>query len=111
MGYKYDLENSKYPPDGSFIHRSKRKSETVEELRQEINRRLALDSIPEEGKKALAGILEDVLMATGNYHGFSSLRWRNGGGYEQWVTDGEPGFPEKQQYIAKEGEEYDRIYH
>ena len=38
---------------------------------------------------------------------FQYIDWHNGG-YEQWMKDGEPGFPEKSKYI---GPEYKRKYY
>jgi len=56
----------------------KRKTVEVEKLRKEINRLLALKSLDMSGKEALAHVLEDVLLDTGNYKGFKWLNRDNG---------------------------------
>lgn len=38
---------------------------------------------------AMASTLSDILMETGNYHGFNYDAWTNGG-WQQWRQDGEP---------------------
>lgn len=83
-----------------------RKTYEVQKLKERINHMLA-QNISDDAKVALCIILEGVLHETNNYQGFQYIHWRNGG-YEQWMIDGEPGFPEKSKYI---GPEYKREYY
>ncbi|UCC18982.1 MAG: hypothetical protein JSV62_12860 [Promethearchaeota archaeon] len=78
-----------------------RKTVKVEYIKDKINHLLTIDTIPQDAKKQLCLFLDMVLLETDNYKGFQSLTWINGG-YEQWVKDGEPDFPEKNKYLAPE---------
>jgi hypothetical protein len=57
-----------------------RKTFSVTDLRDQVNRYLATPAFPGAGeaearvaREAVAGMLESVLFATGNYHGFRLL--------------------------------------
>ena len=69
-----------------------RKTFEVAALLEKVN---TLLSAPEsafntpEVRKGAASVLETVLMATNNYHGYEYLGWRDGG-YAKWVADGSP---------------------
>lgn len=70
----------------------------------------------QEFKSGICNMLDQVLMATGNYHGFNYTHWNDKGGYEDWVKAGSPKDMEvKYQYIygpkGKDGAEYDRRYY
>lgn len=88
-----------------------RKTFEVEAFKDWVNERLADDhpSLTQDFKRGLATALERVLHDTGNYAGFQNLYWQEQG-YREWKDAGEPGFPEKEQYITG-GEEYSRIYY
>ena len=86
---------------------AKRSTIKVKVLKDAINTSLERKGVDQEGKKALCTLLESVLMSTGNYSGFGSLTWKNGG-YDQWLVDGSPDFPEKRKYLEPE---YDRVYY
>jgi len=58
---------------------------------------------------SLCSILEDVLHNSGNYKGYQSLHWLNGG-CNRWEIDGKPDFPMKNHYING-GKEYCRYYY
>ena len=51
-----------------------RKTVNVTDVLDRVNKALK-DSAPEyvQGRQALASLLEDLLMSTGNYHGFAHL--------------------------------------
>jgi hypothetical protein len=78
----------------------KRKTYEVEKLRAYVNKALANDHWTAEQKQAMAFLLESVLMDTGNYRGFNYLKWVDEGGYEAWLADGQPDFPEKDKYLG-----------
>ena len=52
---------------------AKRKTVEVSALKDQINFMLANSRCPVEGRKSMMVILENVLMETGNYRGFSYL--------------------------------------
>lgn len=85
----------------------RKKTVRVEWLRDEINRLLSLDTLDQKQKSILCTLLERVLMDTKNYAGFNYNTWLNGG-YEKWIKDGAPEFPEKNKYLLPE---YDRTYY
>ena len=84
-----------------------KKTIEVSVIKEEINRLLALETIPEETKKTLCTFIERVLMDTKNYKGFNYVKWWSEGGFKEWQSAGSPDFPEKQKYM---GPEYRRIY-
>ena len=55
----------------------KRKTIEVETLKDRVNRRLADSDLSDEAKDALSGLLEGVLFDTGNYRGFTYLKWNH----------------------------------
>lgn len=83
------------------------KNFSVDKFRLYINDLLANPKISQTDKAAYCGALEHVLMKSKNYHGFQYTYWAKIG-YHMWIAAGEPGFPEKQEYI---GNEYDREYY
>jgi hypothetical protein len=56
-----------------------KKTIEVKYIKNEINRLLAIDDIPQKGKKELCLILERILSSTGNYEGYiyksDALEW------------------------------------
>lgn len=86
-----------------------RKTINVVDIKEDINKLLALDSdrVSEDSKKDLCAFLESVLMKTHNYMGYNYVDWLNGG-FDKWWEDGQPDFPEKSFYI---GREYSRRYY
>jgi hypothetical protein len=92
-----------------------KKTLRVDYIKGEINRRLALKTISVEQRKALAGILEDLLFEANDYRGFNDVYWRDEGGYQAWVEAGRPDFPEKYKYIhgpdADGQDQYRRVYY
>ena len=67
---------------------SKRKNISVEDLKAEVNRRLAIPSLLPEQRAVLASLLESVLHDTGNYAGYQDVYWIREGGYEAWKASG-----------------------
>lgn len=59
-----------------------RKTIEVEAIRDRVNTMLEVQSTP-EARRAVAVLLESVLMATGNYHGFKYLasEWQDGAAF------------------------------
>ena len=82
-----------------------RKTFNVKKLTSWVNDRLENDSASQDMKAGYCTILEHVLHETGNYHGFNSYHWVNGG-YNQWVKDGKP--KDNSPHL---GPRYDRIYY
>jgi hypothetical protein len=58
-------------------------------------------------RAGIASLLETILHATGNYHGYGCLGWLNGG-CDAWRAAGEPGFPEKEKFV---GDDSRRVYY
>lgn len=89
-----------------------RKTVDISYLKLLINLRLEIP-LPQEAKKSLCDLLEDVLMRTGNYKGFNHLYWMKHGSKE-WGEAGKPEGPEKDAFIyglgGKADHEYDRVY-
>lgn len=79
----------------------------VKKVRDEINRLLTLEHLPDESRKTLCFLVEKILMDTGNYRGFNYYDWLNGGGMEKWIAAGRPAGMQAQ-YL---GNEYKRIYY
>lgn len=87
-----------------------RKTFEVKTVQDEINTKLASD-IPQEAKKELCVVLENILFKTGNYHGHNYIYWLDKG-FNLWIEAGEPGFPEKELYITNnKKEEFSRYYY
>lgn len=87
-----------------------RKTIDVQTVLDKANRLLALPpsaSHTPEWRKGVASLLEAVLMNTETYAGFNYLEWVNGG-CTRWRENGEPGFPEKEQYF---GDQTRRVYY
>lgn len=81
-----------------------RKTFEVKKFKEQINKQLENKNLSQDQKKTLCYVLERVLMDTGNYKGYNSLKWINGG-FEQWMKDGKP--EDNSPYL---GNEYDRRY-
>ena len=47
----------------------------VKKIREYVNDRLECDTIDRDTKIVLCNMLEDILMATNNYHGFNYVYW------------------------------------
>lgn len=77
----------------------KRKTIEVDHVREKINRFLKNPDTTSQARHAFAVFLESILMETGNYHGFNYVEWMEGG-YDRWVADGRPEFPEKEKYLG-----------
>lgn len=89
----------------------KRKTFDVQEFKEFINSKLALEGLSQVEKMGFCMVLEHVLHKTGNYNGFNNLYWLNGG-YEEWKAAGEPSFPAKESFITGPDElEFDRKYY
>jgi hypothetical protein len=90
------------------IRRRTRKTRTIEvqELKDYINAKLARPLISQDEKRAMCTVLEGVLMATRNYHGFNYIQWLDGG-REQWIEAGKD--PDRIGEFL--GPEYDRHYY
>ncbi len=82
------------------------KKVAVTELVKHINGQLSMTDISQETKKVLCDTLHEILHSTNNYQGFNYIKWTKGGGFEQWVKDGEPS--DNKPYL---GNEYDRFYY
>jgi len=82
----------------------------VNEFRIKANELLKSD-ISQDEKQVLCSVLEYLLMATNNYHGFEYNYWMSGG-HLAWVAAGMPGFPEKELYMTDDKKyEYCRYYY
>ncbi len=84
---------------------AKRMTIKVEEIKDRVNKILALPNIDQEVKSGFCVFLESILIETKNYNGFNSLTWLNGGCHK-WKEDGSPK-DIKAKYM---GLEYDRFY-
>jgi len=82
-----------------------RKTVDIQWLVETVNQKLALTTISQAAKAQLCCFVEEILMETGNYHGFNYLQWMHNG-FEQWQADGEP--EDRDPYI---GQEFDRFYY
>lgn len=73
----------------------------IDDLKEHINTYLR-HSAPQmkQARYALSELLENILNNTGNYRGFEYLNWTRNGGYHQWMADGEPDFPEMDNYLG-----------
>lgn len=90
-----------------------RKTVSVDSLKTEINRLLALDPtrITVDQRKILSHLLENVLMESGNYRGYGHLHWMKEGGYEQWREAGQPEDASKAQFIyGSDSDDWRREY-
>lgn len=67
----------------------KRKTIDVEQVRKWGNLQLARTDVAPEYRRGVADIVHEVLMDTGNYHGFNYLDWLEGG-CDRWHADGKP---------------------
>lgn len=68
----------------------KRKTVGIAGIKAEVNRLIALPITTRETRKTLGVFLANLLMETGNYHGFNYIEWAQEGGFERWQKDGEP---------------------
>ena len=74
--------------------------------RKTIDRRLVLEEInqairdakTEDQRLILRHVAERILHQSNTYRGFNWNYWMEKG-FEEWKEDGEPDFPEKDQYI------------
>jgi len=64
----------------------KRKTVSVQSIRDSVNRMIAAPKSTQEGRVALSVFLSSLLLETGNYHGFNYLGWTKEGGYEKWLA-------------------------
>jgi hypothetical protein len=90
-----------------------RKTIAVERIKEIINEQLKNDKLSQDAKEGLCGVLEIVLMETGNYHGFNHLGWLNGGS-QDWIDGVNRGIYSETDYVTKQafiGPEFDRIYY
>jgi hypothetical protein len=83
----------------------RRKTIEVAKILGLVNAKLALATLSQDEKSVLCSLLEDVLMATENYHGFNFITWLEGG-YERWVEAGKP--EDRTPFLEPE---YDRRYY
>ena len=75
------------------------------------NELLANEKLSQEIKKGICTLIEKTLLEHNSYRGFNYSYWINGG-YDQWIKDGQPDFPEKEKYITdNKKKEYNRIYY
>ena len=84
-----------------------RKTVDVDWIKKLINSKLALDSLVDEEKQALALLLEEILFKTDNYKGFNNNYWREKG-FNEWKDAGEP--INKDAFIYGNKSVWDRIY-
>lgn len=61
-------------------------------------------------KRGICFMIERVLFDADNYKGFNCIYWLEQG-FDEWLKDGCPDFPEKQKYIEGNGHMYNRYYY
>jgi hypothetical protein len=61
----------------------KRKTVTVDIIRDKVNQMIAAPKSTQEGRVALSVFLSSLLLETGNYRGFQYLDWK-ATGYQKW---------------------------
>ena len=88
----------------------KRKTITVELVKEIINNQLAIGYWNQEQKKALASVLETILMDTGNYNGFNSADWLDHG-FREWYNKKQETGDKHLSTIPYLGEQYNRRYY
>jgi hypothetical protein len=84
----------------------KRKTTDVATALQAANKLLASPNFGPDFRKGVASMLETILWATGQYHGYNFLGWAVEGGCERWRADGCP--KDNSSYI---GDETRRVYY
>jgi hypothetical protein len=77
----------------------KKKTIKVEDIRDTVNGMLLRDDITDDVRVGMCAVLENILHITGNYQGFNNVEWINGG-WQKWVADGQPGYPDKEKYAG-----------
>jgi hypothetical protein len=69
---------------------SQRKTVQVAQITRQVNQMIAAPNSTKDGRVALGVFLASLLLETGNYRGFNYTHWSTGGGYVDWLTDGQP---------------------
>ena len=73
----------------------KRKTASIQEIKNTVNLMIAAPKGTREGRLALGVFLSSLLLETGNYHGFNYLEWlhrceHEKSGLARWIEDGKP---------------------
>lgn len=83
-----------------------RKTIEVQALVDKVNAFMKNSDDSQTGERlALHSFLSDILMKTGNYHGYNYLHWLDKG-CDDWRAAGEPGFPEKDKFLGDQTRTY-----
>lgn len=80
--------------------RPKKLSDTTAETLRLLQEALAQDV--DNVKSYVATAIEKILHDHNRYGGYNNLYWQKYG-YDKWVADGQPEFPQKDAYITGEG--------
>ena len=64
----------------------------------------------EKFKEGICTMIERILFDANQYEGYNCIYWLEQG-FDEWLKDGCPDFPEKQQYIEGNEHQFNRYYY